>query len=197
MPWRTFLRAHWGAIAAGDFFSVVVLTVGGFVRYLVLFVIELKTRRVHIAGITCRADGHWMAQAARNLSDAVAGPLRGFGHLIVDRDPLYTAHFESLLASAGIGLVRLPARSPNLNAYAERFVRSMKQECLRHIIPLGERHLRKAVGQSVEHYHTERNHQGLGNVIPFPTSPLPAAGGRIRRRERLGGLLNFYDRAAS
>ena len=87
MPWKTFLKAHWGAIAAADFFSVEVLTRAGLVRYLVLFVIDLKTRRVHIAGVTSQADGTWMAQVARNLTDAAAGPLTGFGHLIVDRDP--------------------------------------------------------------------------------------------------------------
>jgi transposase len=97
MPWKTFLKAHWGAIAAADFFSVEVLTRGGLVRYLVLFVIDLKTRHVHIAGVTCRADGDWMAQIARNLTDAAAGALTGSGHLIVDRDPLYTAPFRSLL----------------------------------------------------------------------------------------------------
>ncbi len=169
MPWKTFLKAHWGAIAAADFFSVEVLTRGGLVRHLVLFVIDLKTRRVHVAGVTCRADGEWMGQVARNLTDATAGPLTGFGHLIVDRDPLYTAHFQALLQVAGVKLLRLPSRSPNLNAYAERFVRSIKHECLRHIIAFGERHLRAVVREFVEHYHAERNHQGLGNVIPFPS----------------------------
>ena len=138
------------------------------VGYLVLFVIDLKTRRVHVAGVTCTADGAWVAQIAHNLTDAVAGPLTGFGHLIVDRDPLYTAHFRTLLQAAGVQLLRLPAKSPNLNAYAERFVRSIKHECLRHIVPLGERHLRAVVCQFLQHYHAERNHQGLGNVIPFP-----------------------------
>jgi putative transposase len=197
MPWKTFLKAHWDAIAAADFFSVEVLTRGGLVRYLVLFVIDLKTRRVHIAGVTYRADGGWMAQIARNLTDAAAGALRGFGHPIVDRDPLYTAHFGSLLETAGVKLLRLPPNSPNLNAYAERFVRSIKQECLRHVIPLGEGHLRNAIGEFVEHYHSERNHQGLGNVIPFPSRGAAALRGRIRRRERLGGLLNFYERKAA
>jgi putative transposase len=138
-----------------------------------------------------------MAQIARNLTDAAAGPLTGLGHLIVDRDPLYTAHFRSILDAAGVALLRLPANSPNLNAYAERFVLSIKHECLRHIIPLGERHLRDTIDEFVEHYHTERNHQGLGNVIPFPSRGAPAPGGSTRRRERLGGLLNFYERAAA
>ncbi len=197
LPWKTFLKAHWDGIAAADFFSVEVLTVGGLVRYLVLFVIELKTRRIHITGITSRADGEWMAQIARNLIDSVSGPLNGVVYLIVDRDPLYTEHFKTLLSSAGVTLLRLPARSPNLNAFAERFVRSIKQECLRHLVPLGERHLRRTVGEFVAHYHSERNHQGLGNVIPFPAPDPPDDSGPIRRRERLGGLLNFYHRNAA
>jgi transposase InsO family protein len=197
MPWKTFLKAHWGAIAAADFFSVEVLTFRGLVRYMVLFVIDLKTRRVHIAGITNQANGAWMAQIARNLSDAVAGPLRGFGHLIVDRDPLYTEQFKRLLEAADVRLMRLPAHSPNLNAYAERFVRSVRQECLRHIIPLGERHLRHAIDEFVVHYHSERNHQGLRNVIPFPPRDPSRGVGRVCRHERLGGLLNFYEREAA
>jgi transposase InsO family protein len=197
MPWKTFLKAHWGAIAAADFFSVEVLTRGGLVRYLVLFVIDLKTRRVHIAGVTCAADGAWMAQVARNLTDATAGALLGCRHLIVDRDPLYTAHFRALLRAAGVQVLRLPSRSPNLNAYAERFVRSIKHECLRHIVPLGERHLRSVVREFVEHYHAERNHQGLGNVIPFPSRDVASPVGRFGRRERLGGVLSFYERNAA
>ena len=195
MPWKTCLKAHWGAIAAADFFSVEVLTRGGLVRYLVLFVIDLKTRRVHVAGVTGAADGQWMAKVARNLTDAVAGPLTGFGHLIVDRDPLYTAHFRTLLQAAGVQ--RLPSRSPNLNAYAERLVRSIKHECLRHIIPIGERHLRTVVREFVEHYHAERNHQGLGDVIPFPSRGSFTAIVRIERRQRLRGLLHFYERKAA
>ncbi len=100
---------------------------------------------------------------------------------------------RALLQAAGVRLLRLPSRSPNLNAYAERFVRSIKQECLRHIVPLAENHLRR---EFLEHYHAERNHQGLGNVIPFP-SVVTSPHGRIGRRERLGGLLNFYERNAA
>jgi putative transposase len=174
-----------------------VLTRGGLVRYLVLFVIDLKTRRVHIAGVTGAADGAWMAQIARNLTDAAAGPLTGFRHLIVDRDPLYTAHFRTLLRAAGVNLLRLPTNSPNLNVYAERFVRSIKHECLRHIVPLGEHHLRVLVREFVEHYHAERNHQVLGNVIPFPSRDSSSSAGGIVRRERLGGVLSFYERNAA
>jgi len=96
-----------------------------------------------------------------------------------------------------VQLLRLPSRSPNLNAYAERFVRSIKHECLRHIVPLGERHLRAVLRDFVEHYHAERNHQGLGNVIPFPSPDSVSAVGRIGRRERLGGVLSFYERNAA
>lgn len=193
-PWKTFLKAPSGAIAAADFFSVEVLTVGGLVRHLVLFVIDMKTRRVHVAGITRQADGAWMEQIARNLTDAVSGPLGGVGHLIVDRDPLYTAHFKRLLAEANVELVRLPAGSPYLSAYAERFVRSVKDECLRHIIPRGERHLHNVIREYVEHCHVERNHQGLGNIIPFPSAAPRLYNGPTVRRERLGGLLTFYER---
>ena len=196
LTWRTFLKAHWDAIVAADFFSVEVVTRGGLVRYLVLFVIELKTRRVHIAGISNQPHGAWMAQVARNLTDPTSGFLKDISHLIVDRDPLYTEEFEGILAAANVQLVRLPPSSPNLNAYAERFVRSIRQECLRHIIPLGERHLRSVVHEYVEHYHHERNHQGLANVIPFPAERAPSAG-PVRRRDRLGGILNFYDRDAA
>ena len=197
MPWKTFLKAHWGAIAAADFFSVEVLTREGLVRYLVLFVIDLKTRRVHVAGITPQPDGAWMAQVARNLTDAAVGPLTGFGQLIVDRDPLYTAPFRTLMQVAGVQVLRLPSRSPNLNAYAERFVRSIKARVPpQHIIPLGERHLRAVLCEFVEHYHAERNHQGLGNVIPFPARDSPSPLGRIRpNAEELGGVLSPSLRA--
>jgi putative transposase len=195
LSWGVFLRAHWGAIAAADFFSVEVLTVGGLVRYFVFFVIDLKTRRVHVAGLSQSPDGAWMAQVARNLTDAESGFLKGARHLIVDRDPLYTAHFKEILASANVELLRLPARSPNLNAYAERFVGSIKSECLRHIVPIGERHLRAVVREYVAHYHQERNHQGLDNVIPLPLGQ--PGKGAIRRHERLGGVLGHYRREAA
>ena len=192
MSWQTFLAAHWGAIAAADFLTVEVLTRGGLVRHLVLFVIDLRTRRVKIAGVSCQPDGPWMAQIARNLTDCVDGFLTDFRHLIVDRDPLYTAHFAATLAATDVKLLRLPARSPNLNAFAERFVRSIKSECLAKVIPLGEAHLRTLVREYVEHYHEERTHQGIGNVIPFPRGSPQTARGAVKRRERLGGILSFY-----
>ena len=161
-PWKTFLAAHWDALAAADFFTVEVLTVGGLVRYVVFFVMKLKTRAVEIAGITCQPDESWMTQLARNLTDAGDGFLRGVQYLILDRDPLYTAAFRRLLRDSGVKPLLLPARSPNLNAFAERFVLSVKSECLDRIVPLGEAHLRAAVRAFVDHYHEERPHQGSG-----------------------------------
>jgi len=155
MSWETFLKAHWGAIAATDFFSVEVLTRTGLVRYFVLFIIDLRTRRVEIAGIARRPDGEWMKQIARNLTDAEDGFLSGARYLIHDRDPLFTDAFRELLKLSDVKTVKLPARSPDLNAYAERFVLSIRSECLDQIIPLGERHLRKAVREYTEHYHAE------------------------------------------
>ena len=197
MSWKTFLRAHWGAIVATDFFSVEVLTRRGLVRYFVLFVIDLETRRVGIAGIAQQPDGQWMKQIARNLTDVDEGVLNGTRYLIHDRDPLFTEAFREVLGSSGVRTVKLPARSPNLNAYAERFVRSIKSECLAQIIPLGERHLRTAVKEYTEHYHLERNHQGLENELIEERSDELDMNAAIECRERVGGVLKYYDRRAA
>ncbi len=196
MSWKTFLKAHWGAIAATDFFSIEVITGSGLVRYFVLFVIDLKTRRIEIAGILSQPDGAWMNQIARNLTDCEDGFLNGSRYLIHDRDPLFTKSFREVLKSSGVTTIKLPARSPNLNAYAERFVRSVKSECLAQIIPLGERHLRHAVREYTEHYHVERNHQGIDNKLIDDQRGAVNLNGGVERCERLGGMLNYYRRAA-
>ncbi len=137
-----------------------------------------------------------MKQVARNLTDMWDGFLLGKRYLIHDRDPLFTEAVRGLLRDSGVKPLRLPANSPNLNAYAERFVLSIRRECLDRFVPLSERHLRTAVTEYVVHYHTERNHQGLGNEL---ITPLPASAndtGPIVSRERLGGILNYYCRAA-
>ena len=152
MPWKTFLQAHWEGLAACDLFTVEVLTLAGLRRYLVFFVIELRSRRVTIAGIHPQPGGAWMEQQARNLTDPVDGCLRRARHLIHDRDPLYTRVFGEILESAGVQPIRLPPKSPNLNAYAERFVRSIKEECLTRVVPLGEGHLRRLVYEYIEHF---------------------------------------------
>ena len=174
------------------------MCIGGItsLRYHVLFVIDIATRCVCIGGITSDPNGEWMKQVARNLTDMWDGFLLGKRYLIHDRDPLFTEAVRGLLRDSGVKPLRLPANSPNLNAYAERFVLSIRRECLDRFVPLSERHLRTAVTEYVVHYHTERNHQGLGNEL---LTPLPASAndaGPIVSRERLGGILNYYCRAA-
>ena len=194
--WKTFLKSHWGAIAATDFFTVEVVTWRGLVRYFVLFVIDLKTRRIQVAGISRSPDGPWMSQVARNLTDIESSFPKRTRYLIHDRDPLFTEQFRRILEDSGVRPVRLPAQSPNLNAYAERFVRSIKSEVLAQIIPIGERHLRRSVSEYVEHYHRERNHQGLGNELIEKSSQDSANKGAVECRDRLGGVLRYYRRAA-
>ena len=177
--------------------SISVLTRRGLVRYLVLFIIELESRRVEIAGIAPDPDGQWMKQVARNLIDVEGGALTGAHYLIHDRDPLFTHAFREILRSSGVNTVRLPARSPDLNAYAERFVRSIESECLSQIIPLGERQLRNAVKEFTAHYHLERNHQGLNNRLIDHESNEPDLKAAIGCHERLGGILKYYHRLAA
>lgn len=195
--WKEFLKQHWDSIVATDFFAVEVWTKRGLQRFLVRFFIDLATRKVEIAGIAPVANGLWMNQVARNLTDALDGVLAGKNYLIHDRDPLFTAEFLRTLEAAGVQSVKLPPRSPNLNAHAERFVRTIKQSCLDRIIFFGERSLRTAVQNFVQHYHSERNHQGLANRIICPEAGHLAATGAIQRRQRLGGMLNYYYRDAA
>ena len=173
-----------------------VWTGGGLTRFAVLFVIELATRRVEIAGILSEPDSAWVTQCGRHITDAVDGCLRGKRFLLHDRDPLFTDAFRETLAAAGVQTVRLPPRSPNLNAYAERFVRTIKESCLNRMILFGERSLRSAIREFIEHYHHERNHQGVGNQLLFPAT-VPKSDGPIACRQRLGGLLQYYHRPAA
>ena len=197
MSWSTFIKAHWGAIAATDLFTVEVVNPFRLVRYHVLFIIDIATRCVCIGGITSDPNGG-VDEAGWQETSLTCGMvfLLGKRYLIHDRDPLFTEAVRGLLRDSGVKPLRLPANSPNLNAYAERFVLSIRRECLDRFVPLSERHLRTAVTEYVVHYHTERNHQGLGNEL---LTPLPASAndaGPIVSRERLGGILNYYCRAA-
>ena len=196
MSWATFLKSHWEVLAATDFFTIEVMTLRGLVRHHVLFVIEQCTRRVEIAGIVPEPDGRWMAQVARNLTDAFDGFLRAKRYMMHDRSPLFTKEFTAILKAAGVKTIKLPQRSPNLSPHAERFVRSIKSECLAKMIFFSESQLRRAVEQFIAHYHGERNHQGLGNQLIQPEESVGKAEGDIRCRERLGGLLRYYYRAA-
>lgn len=197
--WKQFLAAHWDSLAAADFFSVEVLTWAGLVRYQVLFVMRLATRRVELAGIvrdTAIRDA-WMLQIGRNLTDAATGFLNGATHLILDRDPMFTEAFRSLLAGSGVQVVRLPPRSPNMNAYAERWVQSVRRECLDRLVLFGEGHLRRALNAYVAHYHSERHHQGLSSRVIDPDETANRSDGTVACRERLGGLLRYYYRSAA
>ena len=195
--WKEFIARHWEQIVASDFFTIEVWTPTGLKRFLVLFFIELSTRRVEIGGIARNANGLWMAQIARNITDDVEGFFKGKRYLIHDRDPLYTDEFLSMLADAGIESVKLPPRSPNLNAYAERFVRTIKESCLDRMIWFGEDALRRGVSEFISHYHFERNHQGLDNRLIIPKPTTASTTGRVRKRNRLGGMLNYYFREAA
>jgi putative transposase len=155
LSWRTFLAAHWEAMAAADFFTTEVWTVHGLVTYYTLFVIELESRRVHLVGSTPHPDDPFIRQAARTLTDADEGILRGHHFLICDRDTKWSAAFRQTLADVGIRVLQTPYRAPNCNAHAERFVRSIKEECLDRLVFLGEAHLRQALAAFVAHYHCE------------------------------------------
>lgn len=134
---------------------------------------------------------------ARQLTDAVDGILLGKQYLILDRDTKYCPAFRDFVKREGIAVIRLPPRSPNLNAYAERWVRGVRDECLSRLIPIGEGMLRWALREYGAHYHQERNHQGLGNVLIMPRACVARREGPVARHPRLGGLLNYYERAAA
>jgi len=191
MTWKAFIRSHWETLAAIDFFTIEIHTWRGLMRCMVLFAVELRSRKVEIAGIIPQANGQWMKQMGRNLSDPMSGFLRGKRYVIHDRDPLFTQEFAQILKAAGVQVVKTPKRSPNLNAYAERFVWSIKYECLNKMIIFGERHLRYVIEEYMCHYHHERPHQGLGNRM---IDPFAQGEGEIVVHERLGGLLKSYRR---
>jgi putative transposase len=156
--WKQFVKAHWEPLSACDFFSVEVLGLGGTVRYLVFFVIALKTRAVEIAGIGVNPDGEWMRQMARNLTDRVDGFLQEAKYLIHDRDPLFTEAFEAILRERGVECVKIPAQSPDCSPHAERFVKTIRHEALNHFVFFGERHLRYVLKEFTAYYHAERFH---------------------------------------
>src|SRR5438309_8051724 len=196
--WKEFIRMHMDVLVATDFFTTEVWTLGGLVTYYVLFFIHLGSRQVHIAGMTPHPNEAWMVQVARNLTMEQWGFLSPGQYLIHDRDGKYCPAFQHIIDTAGVTRVPLPPRSPNLNAYAERWVRSVKEECLSRLILFGEASLRHALTQYVAHYHHERNHQGKGNVLLFPAvSPAGENEGTIQCRERLGGLLKYYTHEAA
>src|SRR5262245_21867491 len=191
------MRTHLALLAGTDLFTVEVLTLRGLATYYVLFFMHLESRRVDIAGITVEPDEPWMKQIARNVSMKGCGVLWDCRYLLHDRDTKYTQSFRAIIASGRVEPLALPARSPNLNAYAERWVRSVKEECLSKVVLFGERSLRRALSEYVEHFHAERNHQGKGNVLLLPRDTDVHRKGPVQCRERLGGLLHYYHQEAA
>ena len=195
--WNTFLKAHWDVLGAIDFTTIEVWTKGGLTTFYLLFVMELKTRRVHFAGCTTNPHENSMQQVARNLTDAEDGFLHGQRYVLMDRDGKFSPAFRNILKNEGVASVRLPPKSPNLNAHLERFMRSIKQEALCRIIFFGEGSLRRATNSYLLHYHGERNHQGLENTIIDPADELGSSQGEVKCIERLGGTLRYYHRDAA
>jgi putative transposase len=197
--WRVFLRAHAGTLLAADFFHVdCALTLS---RLYVAFVIELRTRRVHLLGITRYPTGQWATQLARNLADEIEEAGARFTYLIRDRDAKFTAAFDAVFASIGIRTLPTAPQAPKMNAYAERFVRTVRAECTDRMLIAGEQHLRAILTEYIGHYNTGRSHQGEGMGLRAPDDdpdvivfPIPAT--RIQRRARLAGLINEYRQAA-
>lgn len=192
--WARFIRSHLAVLAGTDFFSVEVLTLRGLVTYYVLFFIHLESRQVNIAGITVHPNEKWMQQIARNVTMEGWGAIRDCRYLLHDRDTKYTDSFRTIIESGQIKTLQLPARSPNLNAHAERWVKSVKEECLSKLILFGERSLRRALQHYLTHYHQERNHQGRDNVLLFPRADETCRENPVQCRDRLGGLLRYYHR---
>ena len=195
--WPRFLKAHWDSIFATDFTTAEVWTRNGLVTLYILAVMHLKTRRVHIAGITPSPNATWRKQVCRNLTDSEDGFLNDAKHLIVDRDTGFIAMRQFMEQNTDTEVVLLPPKSPNLNAYMERWFRSLKSECLNRMIFFGRKPLERAVCEYVDHYHAERNHQGLGNQLIEPGGDVGSASGHIECRERLGGMLKYYHRRAA
>jgi putative transposase len=197
--WRIFLRAHAATLLAADFFHVdcaFTLT-----RLYVAFVIELKTRRVHLLGITRHPTSQWATQLARNLAAELAGAGAGFSYLIRDRDAKFTDAFDAVFASIGITVLPIAPQAPRMNAYAERFVRTARAECTDRMLIAGEQHLRAVLSEYIGHYNTGRSHQGSGMELRAPDDnrdviAFPGPATQIQRRTRLAGLINEYRQTA-
>jgi putative transposase len=192
VSWPAFLRQQAASMLACDFFTVETVTLR---RLYVLFFIELGSRRVHLAGCTTNPTGAWVVQQARNLS--FTGLLERMRFLIHDRDSKFTASFDEVFRSEGVNVIQTPVRAPRANAYAERFVRTVRTECLDWLLIVGRRHLEHVLRIYIQHYNRERPHRGLALQPPQAPQPKLPPSGQVHRRDRLGGLVHEYYRAAA
>ena len=200
--WRAFLRAQASHIVATDFFTVDTLMLK---RLYVLFFIELGRRRVWITGVTAHPDGAWVTQQARNATSELEGEGVEVNFLLRDRDTKYVASFDTVFTGGGARVLRTPFRTPNANAHAERFVRTVRAECLDHLLIVNARHLERVLRTFVRHYNGHRPHQGISQELPGAASGTrvtmspPSLGdsdkphSRIHRRDRLGGVIHEYE----
>jgi hypothetical protein len=197
--WRAFLRAHARSILAIDLFHVDCAF--SLTRLYAAFVIEHRTRRVYLLGVTRYPAGAWLTQLARDLTAGLEEAGHRFTRLIRDRDAKFTAAFDAVFTAAGTEVLLTAPQAPRMNAYAERFVRTVRAECTDRMLIIGERHLHAVLSEYVKHYTTGRSHQGHDMNLRAPDdspdiTPLPALVHRIRRKPVLGGLINQYQAAA-
>jgi len=196
-PWQECIRTHLAVLVAPHCCTAKVWTLGGLVTYYVLFVLHLGSRKSQVAGITPHPNEAWMVQVARNVPMEAWGCLAPGPYRIPDRDTPCCAAFQHLSEDAGVECVVLPPRSPNFNASAERWVRAVKEACRARVRLCGEDALRHVLNEDVDHAHQKRHHQGKGNVLLLPrASPAGEHDGTMQCRERLGGLLQYYEREA-
>jgi putative transposase len=193
--WRQFLQAQATSVLAVDFFTVDTVWLQ---RLYVLFAVEVATRRVHVLGVTPHPAGEWVAQQARNLVMRLDRGIGRFRFVLRDRDSKFAAAFDAVFAAEGIEVLRTPARAPRANAYAERWVGTVRREVLDRMLIFGRRHLVSVLAEHVDHYNVHRPHRALGQEPPLgPSEPVVVVPvGRVVRRDRLGGLIHEYAQAA-